>query len=303
MGRKFDKVFESVVSRFEVGGYLTGDVVKFRSNYKKSPTYLAMPTMMQQKVDEFATCGLNCRVTQVGDRLSGASAGNQHKTADNVILTIGLDQGGGRFIDKVVVSTDMVDLDMLDGFNLPPTPEEREIKTKTNIKPEPVEDDEDNITRVSDPGGPNDRKGKKNRPTQITIGEGKGMCRKKDSDALGLIYEQVVGKADRIDNRERQSISSALIKAGLDGNGRFRSVSQAVGVANQALKTVGFDLDMVSGDMILGEKGGRMLSFRYSNAEGADPFSENPEIENSRVSFNWEDLGRDTGFEVVAYAS
>ena len=34
MGKKFDTVYESVIQRYTVGGFLPGDIVKFRPDYK-----------------------------------------------------------------------------------------------------------------------------------------------------------------------------------------------------------------------------------------------------------------------------
>ena len=130
---------------------------------------------------------------------------------------------------------------------------------------------------------------------------------KKDIDNLGVLYE-MVGKSDRISDKDRHRITNVVTKHGLDGNGRFETVGQAISALAEALNEMGFELDMVSDHNIAsahhrpGSKGSNMLSFRRKNLSG-DPYEEEPTIENSRISFNWEDLGRGTGFEVVAYAS
>ena len=128
----------------------------------------------------------------------------------------------------------------------------------------------------------------------------------KDIDSIGMLYE-MVGKSDRISDKDRHRITNVVTKHGLDGNGRFETVGQALSSLNKALSELGYDLDMVSDHNIAsahhtpGSKGSNLLTFRRKNLSG-DPFEEEPEIENSRISFNWENLG-DSGFEVVAYAS
>lgn len=129
----------------------------------------------------------------------------------------------------------------------------------------------------------------------------------KDAQNIGLLYEMVM--ADRITAKDRHRITNVVTKFGLDGNGRFNTVGEALNALTKALDSLGYSLDMVSGDHEIaqahhqpGSKGSRLLPFRRKNLSG-DPYTEEPTIENSRISFNWEDLNRDGRFEVVAYAS
>lgn len=118
----------------------------------------------------------------------------------------------------------------------------------------------------------------------------------------------MVNKSDRISDKDRHRITNVVTKYGLDGNGRFQTIGEALRALTDALDEMGFDLDMVSDHSIAqahhqpGSKGSNMLSFRRKNLSG-DPYSEEPTIENSRISFNWEDVNSDGLFEVVAYAS
>ena len=185
MGKKFDVIYESVVSRYEVGaGYLPGDIIKFRSNYKSCAAYKAMSTDMQREVDDLASCKLNIAVVQVGDKLSGASTGNQFKTADNAVITIAADQGGGRNYGRVTVSPEMIDLVSSDKTNLPPIPDEFRRKDNVNIKPKPVEDFSDADNRKTDKGNG------KNTPTNLKLA-GESTVMRKDMDNLSALYEQI----------------------------------------------------------------------------------------------------------------
>jgi hypothetical protein len=124
-----------------------------------------------------------------------------------------------------------------------------------------------------------------------------------------------VEKKNVIDNQERQRITHGLTQAGLDGNGRFPTVGRAINALAGVLDDLGYSLDPVYDHNIPkahyaehesgGFKGQNLLTFRRKNMS-EDPFYEEPEIENSRISFNWENLGgtgEDAAFEVVAYAS
>ena len=122
-------------------------------------------------------------------------------------------------------------------------------------------------------------------------------------------------KADKmvsnISQAERNKLHDSLKKRGVDGNGRFDKKEHGLREVSNALDECGFILDMVSADIIMGDKGSRMLPFRRKNDEGADIYSEKPMIENSRLVFNWERLDGPTHqypnsphkFEIQTYAS
>lgn len=302
MGKKFDAIYESVISRSEIGGYLPGDYVKFRNGYKKCETYQHMPSILQKEVDELATCGLNIKVVQVGDKQSGFSAGNQFKPAGCVVLTIAADHGGGRTYGRVTVTTDMVDI--TDGVLVPDKFKKKDVVI---IKPKKLEVDPNLITNVTDKGNG------KNTPTNLKLaGESKSW---ESTQELGMLYESMMRGEDTITDRDRQAITQALTEVGLDGNGRFPTVGRAINELAEVLDDLGYSLDPVFDERISkahygtpengGFKGQNLLTFRRKN-ESEDPFNEEPEIENSRISFNWENLGgtgEDASFEVVAYAS
>ena len=161
MGKKFDKIFEAVVSRSEAGGYLTGDIIKFRDGYKNTETYKFMPSTLKKEVDELATCGLNIKVCQVGDKQSGYSIGNQFKPASMVVLTIAADHGGGRTYGRVTVTPDMVD--MVDVSAGVPVPDQFKRKSIVIIKPKQLKIDPNFITNVTDKGNG------KNTPTDLKL--------------------------------------------------------------------------------------------------------------------------------------
>lgn len=111
---------------------------------------------------------------------------------------------------------------------------------------------------------------------------------------------------DKLSKKEQNQIGNEFAKLGLDGNGRFEKVSLGLRAVTNALSDLGFNLDMVSGDLILGDRGNRTFTFRRQNDEGQDIFTEKPEITNSRIVFVWENLaaeGQPKRFEVLAYAS
>lgn len=186
MGKKFDEVFESVIQRYQAGGYLPGDIVKFRDGYKSSPTYNAMHSKMKEELDNLATSGLVIRVVQIGDKLGGQSSWNQHKTADSIVLTIAGDQGGGRSYGAITVSPDMIDCADQDN-NTPDIPDQHRRKDDTIIKPKKYDMEAKFITNVTDKGNG------KNTPTNIKLaGESKLISR--DNVELTSLYETILTK-------------------------------------------------------------------------------------------------------------
>ena len=118
-------------------------------------------------------------------------------------------------------------------------------------------------------------------------------------------------RVDKLSKPEQRAIGAAFAKLGLDGNGRFEKKEHGLRAITNALWELGFQLDMVTADIIMGDKGSRNLTFRRKNPEGADPYTELPEISNSRIVFNWEALDRPSFqypnaphvYEILAYAS
>lgn len=181
MGRKFDKILESVVQRYQVGGFLPGDIIKFRSDYKKSRSYHAMNSKMKQDVDELANSDLIIRVTQIGNDIPGESPRTQFTKAENAVITIAGDHGGGRTVGQVTVPAEMIDLaEQGDYFPRPPVPDEF-VKVSSDGRPEEYKMDGTNITNVSDDGSGKYRTSQLKMPTESRLLD--------DYGEMGQLYE------------------------------------------------------------------------------------------------------------------
>ena len=238
MGKKFDAVLESVLQRSEAGGYLPGDYVKFRNGYKKCETYQHMPSTLQKEVDELATCGLNIKVVQVGDKQSGFSAGNQFKPAGCVVLTIAADHGGGRTYGRVTVTTDMVDI--TDGVLVPDKFKKKDVVI---IKPKKLEVDPNLITNVTDKGNG------KNTPTNLKLaGESKSW---ESTQELGMLYESMLYESMNPNMDDPKDLILHIRHARKMGD------YQKVELLKNRLRTVAMRMDMLDDPDILdiiGEK-------------------------------------------------
>lgn len=115
-----------------------------------------------------------------------------------------------------------------------------------------------------------------------------------------------ISQSSTINKKERIKIQNALHKSNvLGGNTKVDSISKGLFEVGNALDACGFNLQMVTGDMILAPKGNILLSF---SRKGENSFVDGVEIENSRISFTWENLeGSEGGFEgkkryeIIAY--
>lgn len=153
MQKKFEKLFESVYQRYQrEGGFLIGDYVKFKDNYKSKEHYKSLNDDVKARLDAMADCGLNIRVVDDKSYMPAATPANPAGNGVQLTLTIALDQGGGRYSDYTLCCPSL--LDKVDTYpNLMPLSKEREINTKVNIKPEELESDEENQSNLSDTQG------------------------------------------------------------------------------------------------------------------------------------------------------
>jgi len=110
----------------------------------------------------------------------------------------------------------------------------------------------------------------------------------------------------RLTKKDRNDIHEAFRLAGLDGNGRFGNPSKGIAAVAKALHSVGFELDMVRGDLLLGANGQRNLSYRKYD-KNTRTFDEHPAVEKSLIAFNWHYQGKDHNddpmYEIQCYPS
>jgi len=105
----------------------------------------------------------------------------------------------------------------------------------------------------------------------------------------------------RLDSGTRRKANAGLIRAKLDGNGRFRKPEAAYSLALDVLRDYGIELgEMVSSHLFNPRPQGTVtVDLAFSNAE--DPFSPEP-ITNTVLYLQYTEL-RDGVFEAVAYLS
>lgn len=134
----------------------------------------------------------------------------------------------------------------------------------------------------------------------------------KRNEYLEYLYEDnedmknVDVSGSKLSKKERIKITNHIQKSRmLGGNLKVDSISKGLYEIGNILDFCNFSLDMVNGDMVRGAKGYTLLPFRRKTN---NPFVEGQEIENSRISFAWENLepledGVETRkrYEILAY--
>ncbi|NDB82799.1 MAG: hypothetical protein EB127_08670 [Alphaproteobacteria bacterium] len=116
---KFIPLYETIYNRFKQGGgFLEGDVVKLKDNYKSAECYKNLPESIKQRLEDSAKSGYNLRVGRLHtpDAQYGA-LGNISLPATHADLY--QERAPGSFGNLVTVPIDI--LEVIDtGVNLPP---------------------------------------------------------------------------------------------------------------------------------------------------------------------------------------
>lgn len=95
--KKFNKIYESYVSRYTRGGFLTGDLVKVRNDYKRSDGYRKLNPELQSKLDDLLSSDLNLRVSGIENKYPSNQPGNTDNSNGEVSITISQETSPGRY--------------------------------------------------------------------------------------------------------------------------------------------------------------------------------------------------------------
>lgn len=137
MQSKFDTIFESNFNRFSGGGYLTGDVIKFKDGWESDEWSKKAPAQVIEKIKEFAGSDLVLRVSSVKAlRPSVNSSVDQASGVDDFHLDITQETAPGFYNGNfLTVPQELVELRTTNG-GPPEVPDSFKRQEKINIKPE-----------------------------------------------------------------------------------------------------------------------------------------------------------------------
>ena len=157
MKSKFLSLLESINSKFQRGGFLTGNYVKFVDGFKSKESYKNLSKDMKDILDEFDKSDLHLRITDIKNAMPSNTPGTNENQNGCVVLDIAQDIGGGRRDPNrvVTISSDLVqNVDYTPGYA--PIPDSQVRPNNTILKPEPLKsEDSEEIkrSRMSDVGG------------------------------------------------------------------------------------------------------------------------------------------------------
>jgi hypothetical protein len=166
---KFQELYEGTFTRFQGGGFLTGDLVKLSPSILKSPWASKLGGNYLEQLRRFLESDLNIRVSVVKTLRPGTQGSFQQDmgAGNEYYADICLEEVPGKFLDFTEVPCEF--LEMLDtGVNLSPIADSQKRESDINIKPEPV-----NAESSDDPYDPvtstKTREGDKSTPMSNTV--------------------------------------------------------------------------------------------------------------------------------------
>lgn len=168
MKKKFDTIYESNFSRFQGGGFLTGDVIKLKDGWEGEEWCKSAPAQVIDKIKELAGSDLVLRVSSVKPlRPAVNSSVDQALGVDDFYIDVAQELAPGGFSGNfVTVPQALIELSG-DPTELPEIPDSYKRKDEVDVKPEELQDgdtsneDGDKFTCPKDQTGTDDKTNKK----------------------------------------------------------------------------------------------------------------------------------------------
>lgn len=136
---KFQKLYEGVFTRFQGGGFLTGDLVKLSPAILESEWMKGKGANYVEQIQKFLESDFNIRVSAVKTLRPQVQGGTQQDVgaSESYFADIALEEIPGKFLEFTEVPCEF--LEMVDtGINLSPIADSQKRQDDTNIKPEEV---------------------------------------------------------------------------------------------------------------------------------------------------------------------
>jgi len=195
---KFSQLTEQAVGRFQQGGYVNGDYVKFIKNYKNSDHYKEASEHVKTKIDDFAGSDLNLRVSAVKSiRPALAPVDGGMNAANGFHLDITQELAPGLYPCHITVPAEIIELvDTPDAMGRVTPPDSQvykanihgaeEVETKDKDRSNPKKDTKikGGNRWVDKPGG--------RVPEKTVFGESK---RKNDEDLISEAYASIYSES------------------------------------------------------------------------------------------------------------
>lgn len=142
--KKFQEIFESNFSRFQGGGFLTGDLVRIKKEILESEWGRGIGTNYSEQLKRFLESDLNIRISSVKTLRPAVQGSVQQDigASSQYFADVCLEDAPGRFVDFTEVPTEF--LEHIDtGVNLSPIPDSQKRESDVNIKPKEITNEEE----------------------------------------------------------------------------------------------------------------------------------------------------------------
>lgn len=143
--KKFLKLVESVNTRLTTGGLLVGDVVKLVKNIKTTDFYKKCENEAVCKaIDDLCTTDKNIRVVAIKPKYPSSQPGTTENRSGEFWAEVAVEIAPGYcdLQNRITICGNCVE-PCSSYPNLPDVPDSFKRKEKINIKPKPVEEDEE----------------------------------------------------------------------------------------------------------------------------------------------------------------
>ena len=133
MNKRFLRLYESWLTRYNHGGFLQGDIVKFKDDALKHYYLKTQAEDLIQNIKDLKDGGLTLRVTNVINKFPAVmGTGNPDDVGPDFTVEVGQDEGGGRIIKTAIVHVGMIDkVDTVPGLEEVPDKRKYDNKIKT----------------------------------------------------------------------------------------------------------------------------------------------------------------------------
>jgi hypothetical protein len=150
---KFQVLYEDVYSRFQSGGLVAGDIVKFRSNVFNHPAIKEAMPEFKQIIQELKGSDLNLKVGAVRTIRPGQQY-NLQNTIYGYSVDVIQEYAPGLFRTPVTVPIEVLERveDTGNNRNPQPVPDSLKRKERINIKPEDASKYKDPHKLAANPG-------------------------------------------------------------------------------------------------------------------------------------------------------
>jgi len=170
--RKFTSLYESFISRYTRGGFLTGDIVKFKEGALKNEWFKKQGSSILEKAKQFSESGLLMRVSAVKTNRPSTQPGFvEANNADDFYCDVTLELAPGCYKDFLTLPAAI--LEYKDYYpNLPEVPEGLKRPNNSNITPKQVDEENTKDPHYMNPGyqtSNTDRGNGKNTPSEIQL--------------------------------------------------------------------------------------------------------------------------------------